>query len=249
MNKMKQYSLLIISAVASILLICASVAFSGSISEMTGEDYEKVSWGGLLYDNWYSVLGVKTGGSHPSYPKDGQQKGGTTWRCKECHGWDYQGKDGAYAMGSHFTGIKGIRQSAGMDPEVIATVLKADTHTFGPVIPEKAYQALAYFVAYGQIDMDRYIDRSSKKAGGERNNGAKIFLSTCAKCHGMDGKKINFKTPDKPEYLGTVANKNPWETLHKIRYGQPDTEMVNLLFLTIEDQIDMLSYCQSLPVE
>ena len=26
--------------------------------------------------------------------------GSDTWRCKECHGWDYMGVDGAYAGGS-----------------------------------------------------------------------------------------------------------------------------------------------------
>ena len=31
---------------------------------------------------------------------------------------------------------------------------------------------------------------------------------------------MNFKTEEKPEYVGTVAVKNPWEALHKIRFGQ-----------------------------
>lgn len=35
---------------------------------------------------------------------------------KECHGWDYKGKRGAYSKGSRFTGISGIRNMAN-DPE------------------------------------------------------------------------------------------------------------------------------------
>jgi len=28
------------------------------------------------------------------------RSGKDTWRCKECHGWDYMGVDGAYGSGS-----------------------------------------------------------------------------------------------------------------------------------------------------
>lgn len=248
MNNTRKLLLLLIVCSVSILLPGSSL-FAGDVPEMTSEDYQKISYGGLLYDNWYSVLGVKTSGNHPSYPKDGKQKGTGTWRCKECHGWDYQGKDGAYAAGSHFTGIKGIRQSAGKEPGAIASLLKNDTHSFGTQIPEDAYQALAYFVAYGQIDMDRYINRSTRKAMGDESKGAKIYASTCVKCHGKDGRTLNFKKPDRPEYLGTVAVENPWETLHKIRHGQPGAPMINLLFLSVADQVDVLSYGQTLPVK
>ena len=57
--------------------------------------------------------------SHPLYPADGEYaaKPKANWRCKECHGWDYKGRDGAYAKGSHYTGIKGIRQWAGGDDD------------------------------------------------------------------------------------------------------------------------------------
>ena len=38
--------------------------------------------------------------------------GADTWRCKECHGWDYAGKDGAYGSGDHRTGIVGVLGTA-----------------------------------------------------------------------------------------------------------------------------------------
>ncbi len=97
--------------------------------------------------------------------------------------------------------------------------------------------------------MHSYIDRDTNKAAGDLVNGEKIYASTCAKCHGADGKKINFKTKEKPQYLGTLANKNPWETMHKLRFGQPGTSMLSLMFLDVKDQVDVLSYCQSLPVK
>ena len=34
--------------------------------------------------------------------------GAATWRCKECHGWDYMGVDGQYGHGPHKTGFPGI---------------------------------------------------------------------------------------------------------------------------------------------
>ena len=61
------------------------------------------------------IEGDEPKGTHPAYPKAGKQKDSTTWRCKECHGWDYKGLDGAYAKGSHFSGTKGVRGVADID--------------------------------------------------------------------------------------------------------------------------------------
>ncbi len=249
MKNLKPYWITVILLSASLVFAYGLTADAGNTMNMSVKDYEKISYGGLLYDKWYSMLGADPQGTHPSYPAAGQSKGGSTWRCKECHGWDYKGKDGAYASGSHFSGIKGIIEYAGKKPEVVHAVLKNETHAFGSMIPGDAMEALSMFVAYGQINMANYIDSSTKKVSGNIQNGAKIYTSTCAKCHGKDGKMLNFKTAEKPEYLGTIANKNPWETMHKLRYGQPKSQMVSMLFLDIHDQVDILSYCQTLPVK
>jgi thiosulfate dehydrogenase len=249
--KMKKV-LVTLCFMVSIGVFAASAAVSSAtadeIEQLNGEEYELLTWGGLLYDNWYKVLNVKINETHPSYPPQGRKKGASTWRCKECHGWDYEGKNGAYSKGSHFTGIKGIRDYANSSPEEIIPVLKNDTHAFGSMIPERAYKGLAMFVAYGQVEMNEYLDRSTREAKGDVETGSRIYINTCLRCHGRDGKKINFKTPEKPEYLGTLANKNPWETLHKIRYGQPSENMISLLFLDIKEQVNVLSYCQTLPL-
>jgi thiosulfate dehydrogenase len=249
MRKNKILTFLLVLCAVSLLFVSSLAESAEGTDTLTPDVYEKVLQGGLLYDKWYAETGLDLNGSHPSYPAAGKKGGAGTWRCKECHGWDYRGKDGAYAKGSHFTGIKGIREYAGESTSVIKEVLEEDIHGYGTMMPNEAYEALSFFVAYGQIDMNTYIDVSTKRVSGNIINGAKIYASTCIKCHGADGKKINFKTPEQPEYLGTVANKNPWETLHKIRFGQPSTEMVNLLFLDIESQVDVLSYCQTLPAQ
>ncbi|MBI4687962.1 MAG: c-type cytochrome [Nitrospirae bacterium] len=229
------------------LLVTVSSSAAEEIEKLTGKKFAQLARGGVLYDNWLGELGVKIDKTHPSYPPAGQKKGAATWRCKECHGWDYKGKAGAYGTGSSFTGIVGIRAYANQNPEAILKTLKNDTHAFGSLMSDSDLEALALFVTYGQIDVDLYINRQTKKSIGDPANGGRIFLSTCIKCHGEDGKAINFKDEKSPEYMGTVANKNPWETLHKIRWGHPGSQMISLLFLGLKEQLDVLSFCQSLP--
>ncbi len=210
-----------------------------------------IARGGQLYDNWMSVMEAEPPpGTHPAYPAANKRKGAGTWRCKECHGWDYKGRDGAYAKGSHFTGIKGVRGVAGMAPEKIHRMIMAAPHGFTEqIMPHGAMEKIALFLSRGQVDMDRYIDRASKLARGNPRRGGQFFQTICAVCHGFDGKELNFKDENKPEYVGTVARANPWETLHKIRFGQPGVGMIALMVLDIEDLVDILAYAQTLPAK
>jgi thiosulfate dehydrogenase len=212
-------------------------------------DIFTIARGGLLYDKWYAVLEHDPPDrTHPAYPAAGKQKGGSTWRCKECHGWDYKGVDGAYGKGSHYTGIKGIRAYVGTPIAAVEAIIRNDTHGYTEdMIPDSAVTKLALFVSLGQVDMDQYIDRATKTARGNVERGARFYQTICAVCHGFEGKAINFKDEEKPEYIGTVGNANPWETLHKIRNGQPGVGMVALGALSIQDQVDILAYTQTLP--
>jgi thiosulfate dehydrogenase len=73
----------------------------------------------------------------------------------------------------------------------------------------------------------------------------------CAACHGPDGKKLNFGKPDDPEYIGTVANENPWEVAHKIRVGQPGSNPPMPTGVetgwSLQEVLDVLAYAQTLP--
>lgn len=210
-----------------------------------------ISRGGQLYDKWWAVVEEDAPKqTHSAYPAAGKKKGGTTWRCKECHGWDYKGAEGAYSKGSHHTGIKGVRGVQGVDPERIVKILRDKTHGFSEdKLSASAAQKLALFLSLGQMDMDRYIDRATKKAHGDPLRGAQFFQTICANCHGFDGKEMNFKDEKAPEYVGTVAKDNPWETLHKIRFGQPGFPMVALGVLDVQTQVDILAYAQTLPAK
>jgi len=213
-------------------------------------DVWAVARGGQLYDNWIAVMEAdKPKATHPAYPKAGKKKGGSTWRCKECHGWDYNGKDGVYAKGSHFTGIKGVRAMVGVDPNKIHDIIMNQTHAMNGKISHSAMEKMALFLSKGQVDTEKYIDPKSKVVRGNATRGATIYQTVCAVCHGFDGKEINFKEPPKAEYVGTVCKGNPWEGLHKIRFGQPGVGMVALTALGIDSAIDILAYCQTLPTK
>jgi len=222
--------------------------------KIVDQDIWEISRGGQLYDDWMAVLDAEPpNGSHPAYPKEGKKKGRTTWRCKECHGWDYMGEDGAYRKGAHYTGIKGVRNAAGKDVEEIVKIITDKTHGYTSVmIRPLAMRKLAIFIGRGQVGMDQYIDRSTNKARGNAARGALFFQTVCAICHGYDGSKMISRSDTALAvfgdrgYLGTIAHNNPWEVLHKIRNGQPGVGMVALRVLTIQDQTDVLAYVQTL---
>jgi len=207
--------------------------------------------GGRMYDKWWEALGTEEPKeTHPAYPAAGKQKGATTWRCKECHGWDYKGAAGAYRSGGRFTGIKGITGAASGDPKKIAAILRDKPHGFTPqMIPNDALERLALFVSKGQHDASAYIDPATKKAKGDAERGRKLYQTVCAACHGFDGKLLNFGDDKTPEFVGTLAVENPWEGLHKIRNGQPGSPMPAWRGFDIQHAVDVLTYSQTLPVK
>ena len=115
------------------------------------------------------------------------------------------------------------------------------------MIPRGEMEKLAMFVSLGQIDMDLYVERTTKKARGEARRGAPAYQTICAVCHGFDGKVMNFGDEKNPEYIGTIAHENPWEFLHKARFGQPGIPMISLIVVPVQDVVDILAYAQTLP--
>lgn len=197
-------------------------------SRSRSDALDVVALGGRLYDKWWATCGLaEPNTTHPSYPTTvGKQSGATTARCKECHGWDYRGKDGAYSKGSHFTGITGIAGYAGRAEADILVILKDETHQYGKVLNGEALQAISKFVSKGQVDAGAAIDSKTKKVSGKVALGQRIFERQCIACHGAKGRALNFSgNVAEPEYMGTLAADNPWEMLHKIRNGHPNAVM------------------------
>ncbi len=139
--------------------------------------------GGRLYDNWYMEIGRPVPDRpHRAYPADKTyaEEPAVNWRCKECHGWDYSGRDGAYSTGGHFTGIKGIRGMAGADPAKIVAVLKDRTHAYGGLMDDADFEDLANFVSKGQVDTERFIDPASRAANPSQR---RHHFRWCKDCH------------------------------------------------------------------
>jgi thiosulfate dehydrogenase len=216
--------------------------FAGSAAGWSAETESALARGGRLYDKWFGEnKTAKPGDDHPAYPHKGGKYGkDASWRCKECHGWDYRGKDGAYAKGGHATGIPGIAASAGKDPAAIAAMLRAKPHGYTAAqLSDKDVADLALFVSKGQIDTTKYVVAGKPKGDGAK--GETYFNTLCAGCHGTDGKKITTGPP-----LGSVAG-NAVEMLHKVMNGQPGEAMPALRALDPQIAVDIVVHLQTLP--
>lgn len=211
--------------------------------------------GGLLYDRWWTVNGaLEPVGDHPLYPDAGAQLDSVTFRCKECHGWDYKGRDGVYASGSHFTGIRGVF-GATLPSQQLFDLLKADPLTapnghnmdaFG--MSDRDLWDVVKFTSASVVDTDDYITPGGAFIG-EYFYGSYLYSTVCESCHGWDGKSLNFGTAQTPSYIRTVAIRNPWEFLHKVRFGHPGSSMpaTDLLGWSAQDAADISVYSATLP--
>ena len=205
-----------------------------------------ITRGGRLYDNWYATQDMDAPEStHPAWPQSNSRTGATTWRCKSCHGWDYRGADGKYGSGSYETGIAGVMGFSG-DPATLEAVLRNHGYTEDMIASEQS-QYIAIFLSRGLDDMNAVIDFDTGEVLGDTGHGAAIFQTNCAACHGFDGRSLDWGDADEPGYVGTEANANPWEVLHKIRNGHPGVEMINLRAFELQDAVDVLAYTRTLP--
>jgi thiosulfate dehydrogenase len=230
---------------------------SGSTETPQAPSPEVLIPGAILYDRWYAALGKEApSGNMPIWSRQStnSRSGPDTWRCVECHGWDYKGVEGAYSSGSHLTGFPNIRKLvADMDvTEIIAHLhgSKDPAHDFSKYMDDATLNKLAQFLKYGLIDDDQYIDDISLKVkNADVDHGRQLYNQTCAACHGADGMLIVFHTEGINEYLGSVANRDPWRFLHRTRFGVAGADMPvgAKLGWTTEDGRDVLAYAQTLP--
>jgi len=239
MNRLdKALSALTAIAVGSVL---------GATATFAGPDQGSIARGGKLYDKWYKQAHVETPTEpHQLYPSANEKYADdakNNWRCKECHGWDGLGVDGAYATGKHSTGIKGINGMAGADPAAVVALLTGPEHGYGDKLSEADLMDLANFVSYGQIDMAVYIDPETKAIKGDAEAGEQVYNTVCSNCHGADGL-----LPKEMPALGSLMG-NPWEIMHKVLNGQPAETMPGLRAIDHQVAADVLAYLTTLPKE
>lgn len=207
--------------------------------------------GGRIYDNWWEALDRDAPeGTNPAYPASGQQTGEVTWRCKECHGWDYQGASGIYRQGSHFTGISGIMGAQGRPVEAIMRTLRDDNHPYTTeMISDDEMQRVALFVSQGLVDMRSFLDYETRTVNaGDADRGREIFQTTCAACHGFDGRAMDWGVDGGHNFVGTEAAELPDEVFNKISNAHPGAAMINMRAFSVEDRINLMAYIATLPV-
>ncbi len=251
---MKYYAVL--SGIIFAILLAGQISkpSSGEASQNQSTIYYQkadIKNGAQLYDNWIKLAKTKPEGNHPLYPATAKKSGKDTWRCKECHGWDYIGNIGRYSKGSHYTGISGVFHVQTKNPEEIYASLtnKYSEHNFTEYLSDSEIWDLVKFLREGQAPIEAVID--SKGMGkGNIASGKVLYDSQCASCHGKDGNKIDFKSKkDGIQGIGWLANDNPQESVHKIRWGHPGSNMPSMITdknLTEQDAIHILTYSQSL---
>ena len=240
---------------AALFMLSVGISLSGQVSAHEGAkeyDVAGIKLGGQLYDKWYEIVGVEVSGNHPLYPPEGKKSGGDTFRCKECHGWDYTGKDGRYRKGSHYTGIDGVYGARTKSAEELYKILTDSS--FGHGIKELSanpdnVRALVTFIREGLIAPGTVFNADGT-VKGDPARGKPLYESACTMCHGKDGNNIDFDKKDEGvQGVGWLANDNPQETLHKIRWGHPGSKMPSGVVdkgLTDAGTVDLLNYSQTL---
>jgi len=198
--------------------------------------------GGRMYDKFWSEAGSEPTTDHPLWAlqTSNTRTGSETWRCKECHGWDYRGVDGAYGSGSHRTGFQGIHQTTLLPPEIFSLLAEGGPggHNYlsNGLTADELWD-LTKFVVEGQIDTTAILagNQFTGDAGAGQTwfeNGIGSGDLGCAFCHGVDGENsppLTGTDPTFSDFPGVVAKGNPWEFQHKVRYGQPGTQMPGIV--------------------
>ncbi|MHB1481179.1 MAG: c-type cytochrome [Bellilinea sp.] len=231
---------------------------SGWAHSLNQQTDELVIQGGQLYDDWTKLIqpAPTLEGSHPIW---GQQTTNTlsgvdTYRCVSCHGWDYQGADGAFRSGANFTGFPGIYDAREQDAAALEDALTGglnQEHDFSSYLDDSDREALIAFIQNGLIDDNLYIDMVSLKVlNGDLENGKALYLAACAECHGDDGRLIQFRYEGQDINLGKLAIQDPWRFLHRTRFGTaraPEMVIGTELGWTAQDGRDVLLFSQTLP--
>lgn len=232
--------------------------------------------GGLLYDKWWEATSppkTTPASKHPLWPSSPESQvplPPATWRCSQCHGWDYRGADGVYKAGTNYSGIRGIIPSDATAVkfttvgDVFDFIKTGSNHAFGAVLSDTDIYGLTRFVM-SQRELHKankspyhFINETDRSTiGTSISNGKILFGNTCgaSTCHNPDGKKIDFAdgAPGimEDEFVDTVAQANPWEFMHKVLYGQPGSTMPALvksataLEGTVSKAADILEHAQN----
>jgi thiosulfate dehydrogenase len=254
---MKKYNVSISFLVILVLLFTVASVININVSARDNPQSDNpVAQGARLYDDWTVVIpnvSIPTGDNLIwSRQTNNTRSGVDTWRCVSCHGWDYQGKEGAFKSGANATGFPSILANSTLDQSAIVSILSGGNdpqHDYSSLLKAEDLNNLAVFIQDGIIDDNQFIDIVSRKViSGNIQNGKNKYDSTCASCHGQDGKALTFRYEGTNISLGTLAVQDPWRFLHRTRFGTaraPEMPIGVNLNWTPQDGLDVVYYVQS----
>jgi cytochrome c553 len=195
---------------------------------------------------------VSTFTDHPLYPSLAAKSGSTTWRCKECHGWDYIGSEGRYSSGSHYTGIGGLLSSSLTKYQAFEAIGSGHGYSDAGLADADIWDLVALYTD-GMFDLTYILD-SDGEFGGNAASGQTLFetgigsqpFNGCSVCHGTDG--LTVVAQDYDAFPGMLSNENPQEFQHKVWFGHPGSAMPGMYDsgASVWDVEDVSTYAQSL---
>lgn len=250
---MKRFRSIVVPAlILPVLFTWAALIYLPVSAGALLQSAEDIIRGARLYDNWFEELDVQPpAGDMPLWASQttNSRSGPDTWRCVSCHGWDYQGRDGAFSSGNHFTGFPGVFPGLENDPTLAIAGSTNPEHDFTEWLSSADIAALAAFIQSGTLDDNQFIDLTSRRVlNGNIENGQAKYASACASCHGSDGTAMVFRMEGQDVTLGTLAVTDPWRFLHRTRFGTaaaPDMPIGLSLEWTAQDGRDVLLFAQS----
>lgn len=212
--------------------------------------------GGRLYAAWDNLAGTDLPQDfHPLWPVNtaGAFPVRFTWRCVNCHGWDYMGSHSRNFLTAlrvmQYPDMFGMVNQPAEDILPLLTGKITSEHDFSAYLDEQDLLDLSAFLSSGLTLPDLVADWETFQVQGTLQTGEQYFGQFCASCHGFEGEKINLNTAQNPLFLGDMAWTNPWRIAHIIRFGHLNTRVppAEMLQISFSQQIDILAYTQTLP--
>jgi len=130
-------------------------------------------------------------------------------------------------------------------------ILRDENHPYTQdMISDAEMLRVATFLSEGLVDMRSFIDLETRTViadAGDLDRGRGIFQTTCAACHGFDGRLMDWGSGDEHNFVGTEAVALPDEVFNKLSNAHPGVPMMNMRAFSVEDRISLLRYIATLP--
>jgi len=246
---------LIAAGLILVLTVIASIPIRTAYSQT--EPIGDLTRGGRLYASWDNLApGTLPENAQPLWPENigGEFPPRYTWRCVNCHGWDYSGSQSrSFLAATRAMEYPNLFSMVAKPEEEILAYLDGSLnpdHDFSAYLTEQDLRDLSTFLTKGLTLPELIADWETFQVWGTVEIGEQNYQQHCASCHGLEGEKLNLNTTESPVFLGDLSWSNPWRVAHQMRFGHPQSRVppAEMLGLSFSQQIDTLAYIQTMPV-